>query len=104
MNRVKTPAADLSPITEAVKERTAALWKVLRNPYNYLAAILVLAAFVVFVVDVKGSVVAILIAYMVAMLRLQLTRRELERQRLELANETLQVAEEQLAVLRGRRD
>lgn len=102
MNRSKSKNAQtaprLAPLLDSLKTQAMRFLNAFRSPYNYLAAVLVLAALVVFFIDVKGSIVSIGIAYMVAVLRLQLTRRQLERQRLEVAEDHLTVALEQLEV------
>ena len=106
MNRVNQtkPSAspNLEPLMDDLKTRGLRFLNAFRNPYNYLAGILAIAAVIVFFVDVKGSIVSIGIAYMVAMLRLQLTRRHLERQRLEIAEDQLSVTTELLEIMKKR--
>ncbi len=87
--RAAPPPPDLSALLEPVRVRLARVWRSARSPYNWLATTLALAAVVLFFIDVKGGVVALGIAYLLAMLRLQLTRRALETRRLALEEERL---------------
>ena len=87
MNNVKRnapPPPDFSKLIEPLKLRMDVVWRSLRSPYNWLATTLLLAAIAIFFIDVKGSVVALAIFYLLAILRLQLTRRAIELRRLEV--------------------
>lgn len=92
MNNVKRdapPPPDLSKLLEPLKLKFDTFLRSLRSPYNWLATTLTLAAVAIFFIDVKGSVVALAIFYLLALLRLQLTRRSIELRRLEVETERL---------------
>ena len=92
MNNTKRndpPPPDFGALLEPLRLRLGSLGRSARSPYNWLATTLTLAAFLIFFIDVKGSVVALAIFYLLAILRLQLTRRGLELRRLEVESARL---------------